>query len=90
MGHTYVTGAQGLPLSLFIKNMRILWTHDFQEELMIREALGKRLGTEPPVLAAACLYWGPVGYSLDELNEGYGGLLTRMSSLRSRFTHGGQ
>ena len=65
--HSYVTGARGLPLKFFIKTRG--QRGDFQEELTLRETMGKRLGTELLVLAAACLYWGPVSYSLDELNE---------------------
>lgn len=44
-----------------------------------------RVGSYMPILGN--LY---VGYSLDELKEGHGCLLTRMSSLRSCFIHGGQ
>ena len=53
-------------------------------EVMADDQLCKWLGIKPTVLSAACLYWGPFHYSLD---EGHACLLTRVSSW---FIHGSQ
>lgn len=50
----------GSSTKFFHENTGTVW--DFQEELATREGVGKRLGMKPTALAAARLYWGPVGY----------------------------